>query len=95
MKKVVHFLEKIEKEGVDIIEIIAKDFVKDIKYIIYAVIGIIVGYIVIRIVQFALWLHAYLKADNLDSNSKILTTQNEQIISLLTKIADQKNTSEK
>jgi hypothetical protein len=79
-KKVVHFSE-------DLIKFIWDDFGKDVRNIIYVGIAIGVGYLVIRIIPFALWLKAYLRQDGIEHYVKKQVVQNEEIIELLKKIA--------
>ena len=75
-KKVVNLSEEFVKTLVD-------DFIKDFWYIVYGVVAIGVGYLVIRIVQFVIWLRGYLRQDGIEHNSKKVVEQNDEIIKLL------------
>jgi 5'-deoxynucleotidase YfbR-like HD superfamily hydrolase len=84
---VIKSVEAIEKRVVNITEEFIKtlvaDFIKDFWYIVYGIVAIGVGYLVIRIVQFAIWLKAYLRQDGIEHNSKKVVKQNDEIIKLL------------
>lgn len=80
-------VEKIAKKVVNLSEEFVKtlvaDFIKDFWYIVYGVVAIGVVYLVIRIIQFAIWLRAYLRQDGIEHNSKKVVEQNDEIIKLL------------
>lgn len=80
-------VEAIEKKVVNITEEFVKtlyqDFIKDFWYIVYGIVAIGVAYLVIRIVQFVIWLRAYLRQDGIEHNSKKVVQQNDEIIKLL------------
>ena len=80
-KKVVNLSEEFVKTLVD-------DFIKDFWYIVYGVVAIGVGYLVIRIVQFVIWLRAYLRQDGIEHNSKKVVEQNGEIIKLLKELLE-------
>lgn len=79
-QKVVHITE-------EVFEAIVHDFFKDMKFIVYVIIAIIVGYLIIRIIQFIVWLKAYLRQDSIEHIGKQQVKQNAEIIDLLKKIS--------
>lgn len=91
IEKLVVSVERIEKKVVDTTEEIIKAIIGDIKsdfvYIIYGTLAIVAGYVIIRIVQFAIWLKAYLRQDGIEHSAKRQVEQNDEIISLLKKLA--------
>lgn len=90
IEKLVVSVERIEKKVVDTTEEIIKAIIGDIKsdfvYIIYGTFVIVIGYVVIRIVQFAIWLKAYLRQDGIEHSAKRQVEQNNEIIALLKKM---------
>lgn len=90
IEKLVVSVERIEKKVVDTTEEIIKTIIGDIKsdfvYIIYGILVIVAGYIIIRIIQFAIWLKAYLRQDGIEHSAKRQVEQNDEIINLLKKM---------
>jgi len=90
IEKLVVSVERIEKKIVETTEEVIKAIIGDVKsdfvYIIYGILAIAAAYVTIRIIQFAIWLKAYLRQDGIEHSAKRQVEQNDEIISLLKKM---------
>lgn len=85
--KVIVSVENIEKKVVNESENIVETIIKDIKTEMYVILAILIAipiaYLVIKIIEFAIWLKAYLRQDGIEHNAKKQVLQNDEIIKLL------------
>ena len=92
IERLVVAVERIEKKVVDTTEDVIKAIIGDVKtdfvYIIYGLLALGASYVIIRIIQFAIWLKAYLRDDGIEYYAKAQVAQNKEIISLLVKLLD-------
>lgn len=95
IERLIVSVERIEKRVVDTTESVIKAIIGDVKtdfvYIIYGLLALGAAYVVIRIIQFAIWLKAYLRDDGIEYYAKAQVAQNKEIISLLLKLVDKKS----